>query len=81
MARSEADDQAFWVRTIDRREQTDEDFAQARALVLQTGAVESTLRFAQNYADEAKAALSRFGESPWRDALFELADFAVSRAA
>ncbi len=81
MTRSGAKEAAFWTRTIDRREQKDEDFKRARELVLGTGAVESTLQFAQDYAEEAKAALSQFAASPWRDALGELADFAVSRAA
>ena len=81
MERSASKEGAFWTRTIDRREQVDGDFKRARELVLGTGAVESTLQFAQDYAEEAKAALSQFPASPWRDALCELADFAVSRAA
>jgi octaprenyl-diphosphate synthase len=81
MERSGAKEKAFWTRTIDRREQVEGDFKRARELVLGTGAVESTLQFAQDYAEEAKASLSQFSESPWRDALCELADFAVSRAA
>jgi octaprenyl-diphosphate synthase len=81
MERSREKEMAFWTRTIDRREQTDGDFKRARELVLGAGAVESTLQYAQDYAEEAKAALSRFPAGPWRDALSELADFAVSRAA
>ena len=50
-------------------------------LVLPTGALSATLELAQHYADEAKAALSGFARSPWREALEELADFAVSRTA
>jgi len=80
MERSGAKENAFWTRTIDRREQVEGDFKRARELVLGTGAVESTLQFAQDYAEEAKAALSQFPDSPWRDSLGELADFAVSRA-
>ena len=79
--RSREKEAAFWTRTIDRREQTEGDFKRARELVLGSGAVESTLQYAQDYAEEAKAALSRFPAGPWRDALSELADFAVSRAA
>jgi len=81
IARTGAKERAFWTRTIDRREQQDGDFKRARELVIGSGGVESTLAFAQDYAEEAKAALSRFPASPWRAALGELADFAVSRAA
>ena len=80
MERSGPKETTFWARTIDRREQVEGDFKRARELVLGTGAVESTLQFAQDYAEEAKAALSQFPANPWRDALGELADFAVSRA-
>jgi len=80
MERSGPKETTFWTRTIDRREQVEGDFKRARELVLGTGAVESTLQFAQDYAEEAKAALSQFPANPWRDALGELADFAVSRA-
>jgi octaprenyl-diphosphate synthase len=81
MERSRDREAAFWTRTIDRREQGKDDFKRARELVLGSGAVESTLQYAQDYAEEAKAALLRFPSGPWRDALSELADFAVSRAA
>ncbi len=79
---------AFWERTIDRRDQTEQDFRRARELVIGTGSLSSTLRLAQGYADEAKAALAGFalsagsgGAGEWRGALESLADFAVSRAA
>ncbi len=81
IARSGPKEAAFWIRTIDRREQTEGDFKRARELVLGSGAVESTLQFAQDHAEEAKMALGLFPAGPWRDALYELADFAVSRAA
>jgi octaprenyl-diphosphate synthase len=81
MERSREKEAAFWTRTIDRREQAEGDFKRARELVLGSGAVESTLQYAQDYAEEAKAALLRFPAGPWREALSGLADFAVSRAA
>ena len=81
MSRTGTKEAAFWTRTIDRREQTDADFKRARELVIGCGAMDGTLSLAQDYAEEAKAALSRFPASPWRSALSELADFAVSRIA
>ncbi|MBE7217302.1 MAG: polyprenyl synthetase family protein, partial [Caulobacteraceae bacterium] len=43
--------------------------------------IEDVLRLAQVQADEAKRALSACPGGAWRDALSELADFAVSRRA
>jgi len=81
MARAGSGERDFWVRTIDRREQTEADFVRARDLMRQTGALESTLELARGYAAGAKSALSEFGSNPWRPALEDLADFAVARTA
>jgi octaprenyl-diphosphate synthase len=71
----------FWLRTVDRREQTDADFERARDLMRQTGALQATLDLARGYADSAKAALAEFPAIGWRPALEDLADFAVARKA
>jgi octaprenyl-diphosphate synthase len=81
VARTAGREDAFWERTMARREQTDDDFARARELVVGTGAVQSTLDLAGAYADAAKAALAIFPPSEWRTALERLADFTVSRPA
>ena len=72
---------AFWERTLVRREQTEADFKRARELILGTGAWRATLDLAGDYADAAKDALSDLPDSDWRTALEQLADFAVSRTA
>ena len=79
MARTGAGERDFWVRTIDRREQTDADFERARELMRQTGALDSTLSLAASYGASAKAALLEFPTGGWRSALEDLADFAVAR--
>jgi octaprenyl-diphosphate synthase len=81
MQRTGAAEREFWVRTVDRREQTDADFDRARELMRQTGALASTLDLARSYAESAKAALADFPANSWRPALQDLADFAVSRTA
>src|ERR1700761_3609803 len=58
MARTGVAERDFWVRTVDRREQTDADFQRARELMRQTGAIQATLDLAARYAETAKAALS-----------------------
>ena len=70
----------FWERTVAHRDQTDLDFRRAQDLVSRTGALSATLDLAADYADAAKKALGAFA-GPWRTALEELADFAVSRSA
>jgi octaprenyl-diphosphate synthase len=81
VARTRGREDAFWERTINRGERTDDDFRRARELVIGTGSVSATLDAAGDYADAAKTALRVLPASPWRDALDGLADFAVSRAA
>ncbi|WP_426042591.1 polyprenyl synthetase family protein [Brevundimonas sp. TWP2-3-4b1] len=81
VSRTRGREDAFWERTINKGERTEDDFRRARELIVGTGALASTLDAADEYADAAKAALAVLPASPWRDALAGLADFAVSRAA
>ena len=81
VARTRGREDAFWDRTINQGQRTEDDFRRARELILGTGAVNATLDTAWEYADAAKAALRALRASDWREALEQLADFAVSRAA
>jgi octaprenyl-diphosphate synthase len=81
IARTGGREAPFWERTIARREQNEQDFRRARELILATGAIDSTLDLAQDYAERAKRAIVGFPRNEWRLALESLADFAVSRAA
>jgi len=81
MARAGPAEREFWVRTVDRREQTEADFDRACELMRQTGALAATLDIARSYADSAKAALADFPANGWRPALEDLADVAVNRRA
>jgi octaprenyl-diphosphate synthase len=81
MVRTGPSEREFWIRTIDRRDQTDADFQRARELMVQTGALDATLDLAATYAASAKAALADFPSNSWRPALEDLADFAVARRA
>ena len=78
--RTRGRDDAFWTRTITKLEQGTDDFRRARELVIGTGALGATLDLAGDYADTAKSALGRFEDGPWKSALIDLADFAVSRS-
>ena len=80
-ARTRGREDAFWDRTINKGQRTEDDFRRARELIFGAGAVSATLDTAHDYADAAKAALQVLPASDWRAALEQLADFAVSRAA
>ena len=80
-ARTRGREDAFWERTINKGERTEDDFRRARELIIGTGSVTTTLDTAYAYADAAKIALKVLPQGEWRAALEQLADFAVSRAA
>ncbi len=80
-ARTRGREDAFWERTINKGERTEDDFRRARELIIGTGSVTTTLDTAYAYADAAKIALKVLPQGEWRSALEQLADFAVSRAA
>ncbi len=69
----------FWHRVIVDRDQTDVDFETAISLLRKTGALDSTMDLARQYAREAREALSIFDASPWRETLENLADYVVER--
>jgi octaprenyl-diphosphate synthase len=73
-------DRAFWRRTIEQSEQTDEDLDHALALMAQTGAIDATLLRAKAFADRAKSALAIFPESRSKACLTDVADYTVRRA-
>ncbi len=81
VARTRGREDAFWDRTINKGQRTEDDFRRARELIIGTGSISATLDTAGEYADAAKAALKPLPKSDWREALGQLADFAVSRAA
>ena len=81
VARTRGREDAFWERTINKGQRTEEDFRRARELIIGTGSISATLDTAGEYADAAQAALAALPPGDWRDALEQLADFAVSRAA
>lgn len=73
-------DRAFWRRTIEASEQTDEDLDHAMRLMARTGAIEATIRRAAGFAAEAKAALRVFAPGGVRAGLEAVADYTVRRA-
>ena len=78
--RGDAEERAFWTRTLERMEQNDGDLNHAIALLHRRGALDETAARARAYAKRAKRALAPFADGPVRAAMTEAADFAVERA-
>ncbi|MEM6943415.1 MAG: polyprenyl synthetase family protein, partial [Pseudomonadota bacterium] len=79
MAAGDADDQAFWRRTVGEGRQEPGDLDRAMTLVAETGALEATRAAARAEVDRAIAALAVFPATPLRQALTDVAEFVVSR--
>src|SRR5207253_4100664 len=78
-ARGDAEERAFWRRTLEQGEQGPGDLDRALRLVERHGALAETLARARAYAAAAVEALSPFPASPLRRALAEAAAFATER--
>ncbi len=79
VARADAEERAFWVRTIEKGRQEDGDLEHALALLKKHGAMEETETEARAWAAKAQAALTHLPGHDIRDMLGELADYVVSR--
>ncbi len=78
-ARGDAEEHAFWRRTIEELDQRPGDLEQAIRLVEQRGALAETLARARAYAATAVDALSVFQDGVERRGLIEAAAFATER--
>jgi octaprenyl-diphosphate synthase len=78
-ARGDAEERAFWRRTLEAGEQGPGDLERALNILERRGALAGTLARARAYAGAAIDALDRFPDSPLRRALAEAAAFATER--
>jgi octaprenyl-diphosphate synthase len=79
-AAADAQERAFWERTIEASEQTEADLHHALRLIEARGAIGATLDAAREFAAAAKRALGIFPGGEIRDALLTVADYTVRRA-
>ena len=79
VAKANAEERAFWRRTIEKGEQEEGDLAHAMRLMERHGTLAETRQKALSWADEARNALEPLPESELKTVLAELADFVVSR--
>jgi octaprenyl-diphosphate synthase len=79
LSRSDAEERAFWRRTLEELDQRPGDLERAIRLIERHGADAETLRRARLYATAAIEALSAFRDGAERRALIEAAVFATER--
>ena len=81
VAVADAEERAFWKRTIEKGDQREDDLEQALALLERHGALESTRETAMTWAARAREALESLPPHELRDMLSDLADYVVARLA
>jgi octaprenyl-diphosphate synthase len=79
LAAADADERAFWTRTIGKGRQEDGDLDEALSLMARHGALESTHETARAHGARAREALAVLPDGPLHAELTDLADFVVDR--
>ncbi|WP_299281041.1 polyprenyl synthetase family protein [uncultured Tateyamaria sp.] len=79
VAKADAEQRAFWSRTIEKGQQDEGDLDHALALLHLHDALEATKVDALAWADKAKIALGHLPPHDLRDMLIDLADYVVAR--
>ncbi|HSG37172.1 MAG TPA: polyprenyl synthetase family protein [Paracoccaceae bacterium] len=79
VAKADAEERAFWVRTIEKGQQGEGDLETALAILARHGAVEAARQDAIGWIANAKAEMAKLPEHPLREMLIDLADYVVER--
>lgn len=79
VALADANERAFWTRTIEKGQQDEGDLEQALTLLHKHGTLEATRQEALAWRDKAVTALNTLPQHEVRDMLGDLADFVVER--
>jgi octaprenyl-diphosphate synthase len=79
-ARGDEAERAFWQQAMRGKRVSDDDLAEAQALLTKRLAVADTMARARHYGTRAIDALAGFPNGPARQALIETVEFAIARA-
>lgn len=79
VAMADAEERAFWTRTIEKGKQQDGDLEHALELLNRRGALEATREDALAWAEKAKTALAGMPDHQIKTLLIDLADYVVAR--
>ena len=78
--RGDAEERSFWRRTLEDREQKDDDLVHALSLMQRHGTLRDAVARAAHYGAIARDALGIFPDGAEKRALLEAVDFAIERA-
>lgn len=78
--RGNADERAFWTRTIERGEIADGDLATAQGYMRKHKTIEETMARARHHGSAALDALDVFSADEWKSALSDVVAFSIARA-
>ena len=79
LQKADAEERAFWRRTIEEQHLTDDDLPRAISILKKHGSLAITLERAQHYGENAISALSLFPDGPIRQALIDVVAFCLQR--
>lgn len=79
VAQADAEERAFWVRTIEKGRQEDGDLDQALSILARRDALAQTRADALAWTETAKDALADFPDNDIKTMLLDLADYVVAR--
>ena len=79
VAKADAEERAFWERTIEKGRQEDGDLDHALSLLHKHGTLDATRADALAWVEKANAALAPLPEHDLKDMLLDLSTFVVSR--
>ncbi len=79
VAKADAEERAFWVRVIEKGQQSDVDLERALAIMARHGAMQEARDEALAWAAKARTALAILPAHPIRGMLEDLADYVVAR--
>jgi len=77
--RGDAEERAFWQRTLEEEDQHDGDLEHAMTLLARHNTLQDSMAEARRHGDEARRMLANFPDNAYRDALLELINFCVNR--
>jgi octaprenyl-diphosphate synthase len=78
--RGNDEERAFWKRTLERGEMSDDDLERAIGYMVKHGALEDTIQRARHYGAMARDALAIFPASDAKSALLDAVAFCIRRA-
>ena len=79
VAAANAEERAFWERTIEKGRQEDGELETALTLIRKHGSLDATRSEALKWSAKAKEAMASLPEHELRDVLIDLADYVVAR--